>query len=123
MKDKIIMWIILACLITSVEAYDNSTKTAAYLKLTNNDPVHAIHDSLTGAWGDWLWLILVGTPYIGMLIVQRNMNIATMWLTCCLVAYGGLLQSGMVPMHVFYLLGVLWAANVFVKLLSTIYQN
>ena len=110
-------------LVGCVTAYSNDSMTDAYLKLVNGDPVHAIHDTNTAVWGDWFWIVLASGPYIAMYLHQRSLDMATIWLTVILAAYGGLMLSGMIPAHVIYLLAAVWFTTVLVRLLSPIYTN
>jgi len=114
----IFMWMV-GC----AAAYSNDTMTDAYLKLVHGDPIHAIHDANTAVWGDWFWIILASGPYIAMYLHQRSLDMATIWLTCILVAYGGLMLTGMIPAHVIYLLAAVWVTTVLVRLLSPTYTN
>jgi len=113
---------------TLVGAYSNSSMTGPYQKLIYGDPIHAIHDANTAAWGQWFWLILAAGPYIGLWIHQRSFNNATIWLTCVLAAYGGLFfgatdTGASIPPHIFYLLVVVWVLSVLAKLIFPIYKN
>jgi len=116
----IILW-----MIGVAAAYDNSSVTSAYLKLTNNDPIHAIHDANTAVWGDWFWLMLAGGPWLAMVLAHKSIHVATLWLTMILAAYGGdvMLGSGMIPTHIFYIVAALWLMSILIRLLSPEYTN
>ena len=55
---RILPSLILVVLATTTQAYTNDTMTEAYKKLVAGDPIHAIHEANTEAWGDWWWLSL-----------------------------------------------------------------
>lgn len=102
-------------------AYANSSKTEAYLQLTNNDPVHAIMTAYEGVWGGWFYLLLAAGPYMAMYLTQESMHVPTIWLICILASYNFLFTE--VPQYVFYLIPVFWVLTVLMKLLSPIYKK
>lgn len=124
------VWIILLLLATSAAAYDNSTRTDEYAKLVSNDPIHAIANVYVNALGGWFWLIMALGPYAALIIHQKNLHIATMWLTAILAAYGSLIfgfsgseVTAAIPSHIFYPLVVVWVMSVLLRLLSPKYTN
>jgi hypothetical protein len=112
--------ILLVLLVGMVSAYDNSTSTGAYRKLAAGDPIHAIHDANTAAWGHWWFLIIAAGPYLGMWLYQQNFKLAQIWLICILAAYGYLFQSFN---YVFYLLSAFWIAATLFKAFSGWYSS
>ena len=113
---------------TLVGAYDNSSMTGPYRKLVYGDPIHAIHDANTAAWGTWFWIILAGGPYIALWLNQKNIHNSTIWLTGVLAAYGSLIFGSNIagaaaPPHIFYLLVVVWVLSVLARFIFPVYKN
>lgn len=123
MKVKTVNLLILLWIIGCVSAYSNDSMTDHYLKLVHGDPIHAIHDANTAAWGDWFWIVLAAGPYLAMWLHQRTPDLAMIWLTCILTAYGGMMLTGMIPVWVIYLLAAVWVTTVLLRLLSSKYSN
>lgn len=118
MKKIIFLLFLASC----AYAYSNDSMTGPYQKLVHNDPVHAIHDANTAAWGDWFWLILAAGPYIAITLHQRTIKLSTLWLTTVLATYGYLL-GGAVPTFAFYLMAAAWVMSVLIQLLSPKFTN
>jgi hypothetical protein len=122
--------IIILLLATAAAAYEAGDKTANYAKLTGNDPIRAAANVYVDALGGWFWLILAMGPYAALVIAQRNLHIATMWLTVVLAGYGSLIfgfsgsqVTAAIPSHIFYPLVVVWVMSVLLRLLSPKYTN
>lgn len=120
---KLIKILMLLWFVGCVAAYSNDTMTDHYIKLVHGDPIHAIQDANTAAWGDWFWIVLAAGPYLAMWLHQRSPDMAMIWLTCILAAYGGFMLTGMIPSWVVYLLAGVWVTTVLVRLLSPTYTN
>jgi len=112
--------LLLITLTTATQAYDNSTSTGPYLKLTNGDPIHAIHDANTAAWGQWFWVILACGIYGAMWRDQRTFHLAQIWMITILAAYGHLLNGFN---HIFFIMAGFWLMSILVRLLSPWYTN
>lgn len=100
-------------------AYDNSTMTSPYNKLVHGDPIHAIHDANTAAWGDWFWVLLAAIPYLNLWLEQKSFNIAQLWMITMLTAYNYLYHD---LNFVFYLVSAFWVMTLLVKVFSPWWQ-
>ena len=118
---KRLKYILLAVLTGNVSALDNSSKTAAYLKLSNNDPIHAVTGVFEDAWGGWFYLMLAASAYLGISIQQRSIHVASIWLVAMLASYNFKILD--IPPYIMYLVVVIWIADILIKLLSPEYKN
>ena len=116
---------------THALAYTNDTMTTPYQTLVQTrQPLNAVLLTYTTNMGDWFYLLLVGAPYVMLWLHQRSMHIPTIWLTCCLAAYGTLIfgfagdtGTSTYPVHIFYGLAIMWIMSLLVKALSPIYKK
>lgn len=120
MKKAILTLIGLA---NTAQAYTNDTMSDAYRSLVYNMPVDALRLAYVEQLGEWFYLLLAAGPWAGLWLYQRDSHIPTIWLTCVLAAYSGLLVGGTLPNHVFYLVAVMWVATVLYKAFSPAYTN
>jgi hypothetical protein len=98
-------------------------QTESYTALITGNQIGAVTMPYLAALGDLFWAALIFTPYLGMTLNHRSVNIASIWLFCAVVGYGGLIDGFTFSSVLTYLLIVVWMVDVLRRLLSPIYSN
>jgi hypothetical protein len=101
----------------------NESMTNSYRDFIYGNQIPAIISVYTQYLGNWFYVAVMMIPYAAMTLNQRTINLATIWLTCCFLAYGSLVDGWAFTTWVPYLLLLVWVFDIIRRFGIPIFTN